>query len=78
MAGPSPDTWMRRKELADALTAMGIPVTSGTLATWACQGKGPPFSKFGRVPIYRWGNTLSWVTRQIRDRHSDTTPEAAA
>ena len=70
-----PDTWLRRRETVAALNALGIPVTLGTLAIWAWQGKGPPFSKFGRVPIYRWGNTLNWVTSQIQDRRSDTTPE---
>jgi hypothetical protein len=32
-----------------------------TLANWAVQGRGPPFRKYGKTPIYRWGDALAWA-----------------
>ena len=81
MAGPipdNPDVWLRRKPTAAALNALGLPITPGTLATWASQGKGPPFSKFGRAAIYRWGTTLEWAIAKIEDARPTHAPAEAA
>jgi hypothetical protein len=57
----SPDTLLRRKQLAEALAAAGYPVANATLATWATRGGGPPYRGFGRIPLYRWGDALAWA-----------------
>jgi hypothetical protein len=59
------DTLLRRKALADALNARGIPTTEKTLATQAVRGGGPPFRKFGRAVIYRWGDALQWAEGRL-------------
>ena len=59
------DTLLTRKATAAALTAAGYPVTEKTLATKATRGGGPPFQKFGRVPLYRWCNSLGWARSKL-------------
>ena len=62
MATPdTPDTLLRRKALAEALTEAGYPVAETTLSTKATRGGGPPFRLFGRIPLYRWGDALAWA-----------------
>jgi hypothetical protein len=56
-----PDSVLRRSELAEALTARGFPTTIGTLANLAIRDSGPPFRKYGRIPIYRWDHALAWA-----------------
>ena len=56
-----PDALLRRKQTAAALTEAGFPITEATLATKAARGGGPPFRSFGRIPLYRWGDTLAWA-----------------
>jgi len=55
------ETLLRRKPVAEALTASGYPVSDKTLATYATRGGGPPYRLFGRIPIYRWGDALAWA-----------------
>jgi hypothetical protein len=64
MATPVPDTLdalLTRRDAAAALSAAGYPVARATLATRAVRGGGPPFQRFGRVPLYRWGDLLAWA-----------------
>jgi hypothetical protein len=61
----TPDTLLRRKALADALTTAGFPITESTLATRVTRGGGPPYSSFGRVPLYRWGDALAWAEDKL-------------
>jgi hypothetical protein len=42
-----PDTLLRRKATAEALTAAGFPTAEKTLATKATRGGGPPYRKYG-------------------------------
>jgi hypothetical protein len=60
-----PDSLLRRKALADALTAAGFPITESTLATRVTRGGGPPYRSFGRVPLYRWGDALAWAEDKL-------------
>jgi hypothetical protein len=71
----SPDTLLRRKALAEALTSRGYPVSEATLATKATRAGrygGPPFRKFGRVALYRWGDALEWVDACMSSPRSNT------
>jgi hypothetical protein len=78
-----PDSLLRRSALAEALTAAGFPTAAATLATLASRpGKvgGPPFRRFGRIPVYRWGDAVDWAQHRLSEpRHSTAefdTPQA--
>ena len=60
-----PNTLLTRKATAEALNAAGYPVRPATLATKASRGGGPPFRRFGRIPLYRWGDTLDWAQSRL-------------
>lgn len=62
---PLPDTLLRRSELAKALKQAGYPATEATLATKATRGGGPPFQRFGRIPLYRWSSALAWAEGRL-------------
>ena len=65
MIPENPDTLLTRAALAAALTESGYPIAPGTLATRACRGGGPAYQKFGRIPLYRWGDSLSWARARL-------------
>ena len=60
-----PDKLLRREETAQALQAMGFPVAKKSLETRASRGGGPPFRRFGRIPLYRWGDSLAWAHAKL-------------
>jgi hypothetical protein len=59
------DALLTRRDAAAALTAAGYPVARATLATRAVRGGGPPFRRFGRVPLYSWGDLLAWAQSRL-------------
>lgn len=59
------DALLNRERTADALTAAGYPVSQATLATKATRGGGPPYQRFGRKPLYRWGSSLAWAQSKL-------------
>jgi hypothetical protein len=61
----NPDALLTRRATAEALSAAGFPVRPATLATKASRGGGPPFRRFGRVPLYQWGDTLDWARSRL-------------
>jgi hypothetical protein len=61
----NPDARLTRAAVAKALTEFGLPTAKGTLATMASRGGGPPFRKYGRMPIYAWGTTLAWAEARL-------------
>jgi hypothetical protein len=60
-----PDALLRRGPTAVALTEAGYQTSPTTLATLACRGGGPKFRKYGRYPIYRWGDSLDWAKSRL-------------
>lgn len=60
-----PDALLRRAAVAAALSAIGFPTASSSLATKAVRGGGPPFRLFGRIPLYRWGDALAWAESRL-------------
>jgi hypothetical protein len=60
-----PDALLRRKPTATALTEAGFQTSDKTLATLACRGGGPKFRKYGRYPVYRWGDALEWAQSRL-------------
>jgi hypothetical protein len=68
----NPETLLRRKATAEALTAKGYPCSEKTLATKATRGGGPPYRLFGRVPLYRWGDALTWAEGKLSSPRRST------
>jgi hypothetical protein len=63
-----------RKDAAQFLTDLGYKTAPATLAKLACLGGGPPFSSFGRRPLYREADLLGWAqgrTTGLRRSTSD-------
>ena len=54
-------TWLSRKQVAERLR---IPYK--TLATWASEGRGPEYHKFGRRAGYRLSDVMAWEETQKR------------
>lgn len=73
-----PETQLRRAAAARALQEAGFPVAEATLATKASRGGGPPFSYFGRIPIYTWGPTLEWAHSRLSGPVHSTSDAKAA
>jgi hypothetical protein len=61
----SEDVLLTRDAAAAALAAAGFPVAPKTLATMATRGGGPVFRRFGRKPLYRWGDALQWAQSRL-------------
>jgi hypothetical protein len=75
MAGPvpiQPDALLRRTQTASALTEAGYPTAEATLATKASRGGGPPYSLYGRIPLYRWGDALAWAEGRLSAPFTNT------
>lgn len=60
-----PEARLTRQELGAALRGRGYPVADKSLATMATRGGGPPYQLFGRRPLYRWGDALSWAEARL-------------
>lgn len=54
------DYWLTRPEVGKRLK-----VPPKTLAQWASQKKGPPFTKIGRWTRYRLSDVIAWENRQF-------------
>jgi hypothetical protein len=57
----APDRILRRSELAAELSAAGYPIAHQTLARLAVEGGGPPYRRWGRLPLYQWSDALHWA-----------------
>jgi hypothetical protein len=66
------DALLERDATAAALTASGYRTSPATLATKAVRGGGPPFRRYGRKPIYRWGDALEWARSRLSRRVNST------
>ena len=71
----NPDALLRRKATADALTEAGYPTSEKTLATKASRGDGPPYQRYGRYPLYRWGNSLAWAEGRLSPARRSTSEQ---
>jgi hypothetical protein len=67
-----PDDKLRRIEAALALSALGFPVTYNTLTQAAVERRGPPYTKFGKYTLYRWGDLIAWAKSEMRPAHVET------
>ena len=76
--GPAPDTLLRRAETAAALTTAGYRISGPSLANLASRGSGPPFKKFGKTALYRWGDALTWAEVRTTPARASTAEHRAA
>ena len=60
-----PETLLNRRQAAEALSAAGYPIRPTTLACMATRGGSPRFRRFGRRPLYRWGDLLEWANSRF-------------
>jgi hypothetical protein len=72
----TPETQLRRTDVAEASTAHGFPIKAKTLATMASRGGGPPFQVWGRIPLYTWGPYLGWAKGRLSEPRSNTSEAA--
>jgi hypothetical protein len=56
---------LTRRQVAAALTEAGYPVATSSLNTMATRGGSPPFHRFGRRVLYRWGAALKWAEGRL-------------
>lgn len=63
---------LTRKELATELTDAGYPIKSSTLAVMACRGDGPPFRKWGRIPVHEFEECLEWARNRASKKVRST------
>lgn len=73
----SPETRLRRRDAANALTEAGYPTAESSLATMATRGGGPPYQTFGRTVIYKWGDLLDWAESRMSAPRRSTSERAA-
>ena len=78
MIPDDPETMLTRDAVAAALTAAGFPVSGATFATKATRGGGPEYRLFGRRPLYRWNDALSWAKGRLSRPASSTSELDAA
>jgi hypothetical protein len=76
------DALQTRVATSASLEAIGLKVSSKTLATKATRGGGPPYRLFSGRALYRWGDVLEWARGLMTSpRHStsevDTQQRAA-
>ena len=60
VVAPSPEDWVNTHE-ASKITGF----TYGTLRTWRCQKKGPPFSKVGAAIRYKVRDLQEYMEDRI-------------
>lgn len=67
-----PDSLLSRVATAQALNNNGYPIKPKTLATMASRGGGPPYRKWSKVVLYRWGDALQWAHARLTDPQVST------
>jgi hypothetical protein len=75
---PHRDAKLSRAEIGAALRAAGYRISDATLATKAVRGGGPPFTKFGKWPLYRWGDAHAWAQARETPPKRSTSDQSAA
>jgi hypothetical protein len=78
MIPDDPNTLLKRRPTAEALTEAGFPTKPATLATKATRGGGPPYRRFGAVALYRWGDALNWARSRLSPPRCSTSERDAA
>lgn len=69
---------LRRQEACGYLAERGYPIKQSTLAKYAVVGGGPVYFKFGRYPLYKPAELLSWAERRAGQQRRSTMEVANA
>jgi len=72
------DRRLTRREAAEFLSERGFRVASSTLAKYATVGGGPLFESFGRRPLYKAADLLTWVASKSTGPRRSTSDKQAA
>jgi hypothetical protein len=64
----SPDTLLARAPAATALTAIGLPTKTSTLAQAAHFRTGPAYVVYNNHCLYKWQDLLDWARSRARRR----------
>jgi len=78
MAELDPETRLTRKTLAKALTDAGYPTSVSALDTKASRGGGPPYERYSRYALYKWGPALTWARKRCSPVGSTATEHRVA
>lgn len=66
-----------RQQAAEYLAENGYPVAPTTLAKYASIGGGPVFDSFGRRPLYRADDLLTWARDRSTGPRRSTSDQGA-
>jgi len=75
IANLNPHSVLQTNALAKALTESGYPTSPATLATKRSRGGGPPYRRWGRIPVYTWGDALKWAQIRLGEPRCSTSEE---
>jgi hypothetical protein len=70
-----PDTWLTRADTGENLRKHRFRISNQTLRTLACKGGGPPYRKWGRLTMYRWGDVVEWAQNRLSEPRRNTSEE---
>ena len=59
--------FLTRKEAADYLNDIGLPITFGTLQKFATVGGGPKYHIFGNRAVYAISDIDAWIERRLSE-----------
>jgi hypothetical protein len=68
--------FIRRREAAEYLASIGLPIAFNTLQKLATTGGGPVFRKFGRWPVYRREDLEAWARSRLSKPKASTSQAA--
>jgi hypothetical protein len=71
----NPNSVLQTEPLAQALTNQGYRTSPATLATMRSRGGGPPYRRWGRIPVYTWGDALKWAQDRLGEPRCSTSEE---
>jgi hypothetical protein len=77
MTNIPPDALLTRERTAQALSALGYPISPRTLATKASRGGGPTYRRFGTRVIYVWADALGWAEARLTAPRRTTSEQDA-
>lgn len=75
---PDNERRLTRSEASAFLSERGFRVAYATLNKYATVGGGPTFESFGRRPLYKPSDLLSWVASKTSGQRRHTSEQSAA
>ena len=60
-----PNLLLSREATAERLTERGLPTSHVMLRDMVVRGGGPPYHRYGRAAVYRWGDVVEWAEARM-------------